>query len=242
VDAPENRRLIIERIALSIRAAETAKRMIADIAPDLAVFYDGVYTPEGEFVDTCIKGGIDTVFWARAHRSDRLIFKRYTSANREEHPKSLSAATWAKARSMSWTQAHRARIERELYESYASGDWQSHVRTQRNKQLMPPEELRRMLGLNPGKKTAVIFPHILWDASLSWGRDLFANYEEWLIETARGACANPDVNWVVKVHPAHVMKSMLNRFDGEPIEVAVLRKRCVCCCLSIRSAHSRSSG
>jgi hypothetical protein len=84
--------------------------------------------------------------------------------------------------------------------------------------------VNRELGLDPTKKTAFIFPHILWDASLNRGVDLFRDYEEWLIETVRTACANDRVNWVVKIHPAHIGKAVKEGFDGEPAEVLVLQK------------------
>jgi hypothetical protein len=40
----------------------------------------------------------------------------------------------------------------------------------------------------------------------------------------RAACANDKVNWVIKIHPAHIGKSVVEGFDGEAAEVGVLRK------------------
>ena len=54
----------------------------------------------------------------------------------------------------------------------------------------PREEIARTLGLDPSKKTAVIFSHVLWDANMFFGRDLFADQEEWFVESVRAACAN----------------------------------------------------
>jgi hypothetical protein len=90
--------------------------------------------------------------------------------------------------------------------------------------MIQPEEIRRRLGLDPRKKTAIVFPHILWDATLFWGTSLFRNYEEWLVETIRTACTNDRVNWVIKVHPANVVKSIRDGVQGEPSELKALRK------------------
>jgi capsule polysaccharide export protein KpsC/LpsZ len=84
--------------------------------------------------------------------------------------------------------------------------------------------LQTQLGLDPKKKTAIIFPHIFWDGSLTEGSDLYPNYEEWFIESIRAACANPRVNWVIKIHPAHVFKSSTGYYQEEPLEVCVLHK------------------
>ena len=127
-------------------------------------------------------------------------------------------------RGMKWTEAHREHLQRELYSSYSSGDWDSKSGTQFNKRLMAPDEIRKQLGLNPEKKNAFIFPHILWDAPFSYGKGLFHTYEEWFIETVRAACGNDQVNWVIKIHPAHVGKGLREGFKGEPAEMVALRE------------------
>jgi hypothetical protein len=54
---------------------------------------------------------------------------------------------------------------------------------------------------------------------------LFSNYEEWFVETVRAACSNPEVNWIIKIHPAHVAKSAMERYQGEPAELIAVRER-----------------
>ena len=41
--------------------------------------------------------------------------------------------------------------------------------------------------LDPERKTAAIFSHILYDATFFYGESLFADYEEWLVEAVRAA-------------------------------------------------------
>ena len=119
----------------------------------------------------------------------------------------------------------RLALRRELHDNYAAGDWYSRGGTQVNKSIIPAADLRTRLGLDAAKKTAVIFPHIVWDATLFWGADLFNNYEDWLVETVAAACANSRVNWIIKIHPAHVAKSAMERYDGEPAELTAIRER-----------------
>ena len=68
-------------------------------------------------------------------------------------------------------------------------------------------------------------PHMLWDAPMMWGRPLFSTYEEWLVKTVRAACLNTRVNWVVRIHPAHVWKAADEHHDDEPAEMRVLREQ-----------------
>jgi hypothetical protein len=204
--------------------ATAAQRVLQKIHPQLALFHDRVYTPEGELFDSCWANGIDVIKWHPAHKSNTMMLKRYTLANREDHPISLSVGSWKLIREMKWTEAHREELHRELYNNYASGDWYSEAGTQFNRRLMGLDEIRRKIGLDLSKKTAFIFPHISWDASFIWGTSLFRNYEEWLVETVRAACANDQVNWVIKIHPAHVGKSVQEGTHWEPAEVTVLCK------------------
>jgi hypothetical protein len=87
------------------------------------------------------------------------------------------------------------------------------------------DAVRKRLRLDPAKKTAFIFPHISWDASFGRGQDLFESYEEWFVETVRAACANDKLQWVIKIHPAHVhvFKSFYDQ--RRPVEEETLRRR-----------------
>ncbi|MBI3392624.1 MAG: hypothetical protein HY039_05490 [Nitrospirae bacterium] len=107
-------------------------------------------------------------------------------------------------------------LHRELSENYRSGEWYSEVGTQFEKRFFAADELCRMLRLDPPKKTAVIFPHIVWDGTFFYGTDLFENYEEWLVETVRAACGNDRVNWLVKIHPANVVKNARDGWSRTP--------------------------
>jgi hypothetical protein len=204
--------------------ARAAQSIVREVRPQLALFIDGVYTPEGELVDVCLANGVNAISWDIAHKSNALMLKRYKSVNREHERASLSQESWQLLRNMPWTDRHREQLQQELYDSYATGNWYSDCGTQFNKRFLDAITVNKELGLDPTKKTAFIFPHILWDASLIWGIDLFRDYEEWLVETVRAACGNDRVNWVIKIHPAHVGKAIQDGFHGEPAEVITLRQ------------------
>ena len=104
--------------------------------------------------------------------------------------------------------------------NYASGAWFNRQQLQAGKKIKSREEVLGALGLDPGRKTAAIFSHILYDATFFYGESQFADYEEWLIETVRAAAANRNLNWIVKVHPVNVWRS---RMDGHPLEQLEVR-------------------
>ena len=224
LQSAQNRRMLVECIARGLTCAIASQKILRKFRPELLLIQDWVYSPLGEIYDICLANGIDVITWDAAHKSNSLMFKRYTLENSNEHYASLSAESWRLVRSIEWTDAHRDQLQRELYNTYASGDWFSVCGTQFNKRLIAADEIRTKLGLDPAKKNVFIFPHITWDASFFYGEDLFSNYEDWFIETVRAACADDHVNWVIKIHPAHAGKGVREHFQGEPSEVIALRK------------------
>lgn len=222
---PETRQTLATHLADGMARADAARRIAGEVSPELALFMGNRYTGQGELMDVCLEQGVDVLTWFDAHRSSSLMLKRYRTANRDRHHGSISDETWATLQDMPWTAACDDELRRELHDNYAAGNWYSRGGTQFNKAIIAADELRARMSLDPARQTAVIFPHIVWDATLFWGADLFANYEDWLVETVRAACANPRVNWIIKIHPAHVSKSAMERYDGEAAELIAIRER-----------------
>jgi hypothetical protein len=122
-----------------------------------------------------------------------------------------------------WTPDHDRAIDDEFRRRYG-GTSQIHLRNQPGTVDMPAEAVRSELGLDPAKPTAVLFSHVLWDANLFYGRDLFDNYGQWFVETLKAAAANPHLNWLVKLHPANLWKRELSGVTGEYDEIKLIRE------------------
>lgn len=224
---PDNadHRILVERtLADSIVTKEAVGRLLDLVSPDLALFNERGYTPSGEMFDVCLTRGIDVVQWLGAPQSDHLLLKRYDLSNRDMHPLSLSDGTWAAISLRDWTEAQDQRLMQKMTGHYASGAWFNRQQLQTGKEIKPPAEVKRQLGLDPAKKTAVIFCHILYDATFFYGDSLFADYERWLVETVRCAIGNPRLNWVIKVHPVNVWRSKMDGAPMEQLEAQALRR------------------
>ena len=209
------RALLVRSVAASMSAVTEAERLL-DIVDPALILTDPEYTPKGQIFETCLNRGLEVIAQDTAHRRDALMLKRYSTHNRDQHLTTLSARSWSLARNLAWTQARRDRLANEVATSYATGDWFGTPRHHHE-----PAALKQALGLDPARKTACIFPHMLWDAPVMWGRPLFPSYQEWFVQTVAAASRNTCVNWVIKIHPAHMWKTMDQR---ESSEVRVLRE------------------
>jgi hypothetical protein len=217
-------RAVAEQIALGMASAIAAQNILRRVQPNLALTIETVYSEKGELFDVCLVNNVPVIRWHPAHKSNTLMLKRYTIENRNDNPHSLSAQSWRSICKMDWMDTRREQLQRELFNSYARGDWYGENATQFNKRFMTTRIIQENLGLDPKKKNAFLFPHIFWDASFSYGDNLFDNYEKWFLRTVQAACANEDVNWIIKIHPANLGKTGDSGKLGEPVEVTTLRK------------------
>lgn len=223
-DDPSVQKELRKRLEASVRHTLRGARVLEEIKPDCAFFLDRGYVGQGELFDLTLKQGIDTLTWGAGHKSNNLFLKRYHSRNEREHHASLSAETWKQICSIPWKSDYSRSVREELFRCYNTQDWFSSVGTQFGKKILSQKATREKLGLSSGKKVAVIFPHILWDGSFFWGEDLFDDYTHWLVETIRAACANSRLEWVVKLHPGHVVKSKKGHISGAPRELSVIEE------------------
>lgn len=224
---PYVQRLLRRRTEQSVRTIFAAEAILHQLQPKMTLFLEKGYTPYGEIFDVSVNGDINTIQWVGAQRADGFVFKRYTKNTRYVHPFSLSDETWERVRDMPWTPELEQELTHELVSGYTQGKWFNR-RYLKTNTIKSAGEVTRQLGLHPDKKTAVVFSHVLWDATFFYGTNLFGDYEEWLVETVKAACQNERVNWVIKLHPDYVWKLKKERGgtkvrDEYAIEVKVGR-------------------
>jgi hypothetical protein len=225
LECPEVRALLQEVTPYSYKSVGAAEALLDKVRPEVMLFAERGYTPFGELSDVALKRKINVIQWDIASRDDAISFKRYTYDTRRAHPYSLSPESWASIKKMEWTEELDRWLSREMEESYATGRWFSYQRLQHGKKVKSREDVLRELRLDFNKRTAVIFPPVLWDASFCWGEGLYDDYEEWFVETIRAACANPALNWIIKLHPVNVWRLEADGYKAQLPDIAVIRDR-----------------
>lgn len=224
LDNPAIREQFARLLPKAMQAVHAAELLFDRLSPTVALYHEKGYIDQGPIFETALNRGIPGIHWCSPYREDCLVFKRYTRQSKHLQAFSLSRQSWEAVREMPWTDRYEQELAQEFKDRYEDGKWFLAKRLQDGKILKNKEAVQRQLDLDPQKKTAVIFSHITWDASFFHGEDLFEDYEDWLIETVRAACANPAVNWIVKLHPANVFKLRADDVHREYSERLALRK------------------
>jgi hypothetical protein len=204
----------------SLVSAAAVDRIIEDVAPDTFVGTAQNLTPWAEFYESALRHGIDTLYWMPSQLEEALLLRRYTYEDRHEHFFTLAGDTWERVRQMPWTSSDGDEFLASLRESYVTANWFHRKKTLRNKRVKDRDEIVANLGLDPAKKTAFVFSHVLYDATFWFGENLFADYADWLVETVKAAAKNTNVNWVIKLHPENVRRweETTGRYDLENLE------------------------
>ncbi len=220
---PETHRLLQDNLTRAVQAVLAAEAFFDTYPVKKMLVRDSGYIPNGAIYEVGLQRGVDCVVYEQGQRRGSWILKRYTPETRTQHYFSVAKSTWEQIKREPWTPEDDARLEKLFAGRYKPDSTDDTRRLMTGKQLKSPEEVRQELGLDPNKKTAVIFSHVAWDAAFFYGSCLFNDFEDWLFETVKFVAAEcPDVNWIVKLHPFNVFK-LLRENRSEESEMRLLR-------------------
>lgn len=213
---PEVRRRLQEMLVPALEHVLRARKLIEQHPSDLALTIEANYAVFGPLVDVAIGRGCNVIQMIQPWKDDALTFRRMTPATRREHPSSVARETLDLLVRRPWTDREQQALDQMFQDRYG-GRWFLQERNQRSTRCYTPDELTQRFRLDPAKPTVVVFSQVLWDANLFYGDDLFEDAGEWFVETVRAACANPALNWLIKLHPANVWK---RKYEGITQEYA----------------------
>jgi hypothetical protein len=213
---------LYRQLLKSIQGFLRARRVLNTLSPAVCLFNEINYADYGPIYYAAFERHLNIVQFVHALRDRALVLKRSATETYRSHPNSISLRTLQELEDAPWTEAHQQALEQEFSDRY-SGKWFLTRRDQKGTRMKSRDELMAQLALDPQRKTAVVFSHVLWDANLFYGTDLFEDNEHWFVETVRAACANPSVNWVVKLHPANRRQLEWDGYKDELNEVAAIR-------------------
>jgi len=212
-------------LRISLESIEKSKLLLNEKKPSVVIFNEKGYSPAGEIFDLCIKKRIKTIQWCGAPQSDCLLLKKYDATNFDSHPHSLDKKTWQRIQKQPFAKKKEKQVIEQIAEHYKEQTWYNRQKLQQGKKIYDKEATLKKLGISLQKKIAVIFCHILYDATFFYGHSIYSTYEEWLIETVRYAIKNQNLEWVLKVHPVNVWRSKMDNQPMEQLEITLLKRK-----------------
>ncbi len=215
-------RSIVERLMTeAVTSVEVGQLVSETVQPDLLILAEANYALTGPLVDVLVDSGASVAQTIPMFTNDGLMCKRLTRGNRNHHPASVAKSTFERILREGAPPDLDDTLDRELRRRY-SGDYALQAQNQPSNQQLERSELLDLLGFTGERPIAVIFSHVLWDASLFFGTDLFDDYGQWFVETVRTAIANDQVDWIIRAHPSNVFRVQHGDIQGEAAELRLL--------------------
>lgn len=174
---------------------------------DVAVFHHGIYVPQGVIGATLRARNVRVVNWNVAYRRNCFIFSHddtYHHTLMTEPPE-----TWE---DMSWSLEREKAIDDYLI-SRRSGtqDWIHFL----GEPVFDEVAIYEKLGCDRNKPIILCLSNVVWDAQLHYPKNAFENMFEWVKDTIEYFQGRPDLQLVIRIHPAELRGSVPTR---QPLE------------------------
>lgn len=182
----------------AIITAFAVRRLLATSQFRTAVCHQGVYVPEGVIGEVCRQQGVPLVNWGATYRKKCVIF----SHDDTYHHTLMNEPTdiWER---MPWTPAMEAQILNYLRSRrHGTYDW-IQVHPNANTDL---HWIRRELGVDFSTPCVGLLTNVMWDAQIHYPANAFPNMRDWVLATIRYFAGRPDLQLLIRVHPAELAR------------------------------------
>lgn len=187
----------------AILAARAYDRLIEKERPDVAVLHHGIYSPQGVAADVCRKRGVRVVTWVVAYRQNCFIL-----SHDDTYHHTLMTESVEQWEGLSLSEAQESVVHSYLASRASGGrDW-IYFHKDAGQDF---EALAAAKGIDRSKPVVSAFTNVVWDAQLHYPANVFPGMIEWLIETIRHFAARPEIEFVVRVHPAETRGAIKSR-------------------------------
>lgn len=163
---------------------------------DVVVLAHAIYVPHGVMRDVVRQAGGRVVAWAAAYRKQTFIFSH--DATYHHTLMSEPVETWE---TMRWTPAHAEAITSYLASRWSgAADWIWFF----ERPTLDLAQIAGQIGIDLSRPTVGLLTNVFWDAQLHYPANVFENMLQWILETIAYFAKRPDLQLVIRIHPAEV--------------------------------------
>lgn len=202
-DEPHGEMVLRRYFEASLQAASVTRTLLATRRFEAATMHHGIYVPQGISSAVARQLGVRVSTWNPAYRSNCFIF----SQDDTYHHTLLDEPTDA-WETMSWTEAMEEQILTYLKSRWSGArDWiWFHDK--------PDEDFVKYaneIGLDLNKPIIGMLSNVIWDAQLHYRANAFPTMLGWVTETIRYFEKRPDLQLLLRVHPAELRGTARSR-------------------------------
>jgi hypothetical protein len=180
----------------ALLTAYATRRLLRSIEFSSMVVTHGIYVPWGIVTEVARQQKVHVSAWNVAYRKRRFIFSHDDTYHHtlltepREHWENLQLSA---AQEEELTRYLRSRRE-------GLFDWIVFHRASRQ----DPQEIAAQAGIDPARPVIGLLTNVSWDAQLHYPANAFPNMLEWLVQTCEYFATRPDLQLLIRVHPAEI--------------------------------------
>jgi hypothetical protein len=180
----------------ALLTAFASKRLLRALAFTTAVLTHGIYVPWGIAAEVARREGVHVVTWNVAYRKRRFIFS---------HDDTYHHTLMTEPRDH-WERLELTPAQDRELTTYLSGrrdglfDWIVFHRARHQ----DPQAIAQRIGLDRSRPVVGLLTNVTWDAQLHYPANAFPNMLEWLVQTCEYFATRPDLQLLIRVHPAEI--------------------------------------
>lgn len=200
---PEAETIVRRYFEGALLTAWVTSKLLTQENFSVACFNHGIYLPHGIMGEVCRDRQVRIVNWNVAYRKQCFIF----SHGDTYHHTMLAEPTdtWE---NIPWDADQEAAILEYLQSRWSgSRDWiWFHEK--------PEAEIAKIaadIGLDWEKPTIGMLTNVMWDAQLHYRANAFPNMLTWVLETIQYFAQRPDLQLLIRIHPAEIRGTLPSR-------------------------------
>jgi hypothetical protein len=203
LDGQASEAVLRRYLEAGLLTAFASRRLLREHAIESACFNHGIYIPHGVIGEVARAAGVRVVNWNPAYRTQSFIFSHgdtYHHTLMDESTDSWKGLPWSDGRDAELTSYLRSRWQ-------GSRDWITFNANPEERTA----EVEREIGIDFSKPTIGLLTNVIWDAQLHYRANAFPNMMDWLLRTIAYFKDRPDLQLLIRVHPAEVTGAVPSR-------------------------------
>jgi len=195
-DEPQAVPIVRRYLESALLTAFATRRLLRSITFTSTVVTHGIYVPWGIVAEVSRQENVHVSTWNVAYRKRRFIFSHDDTYHHtlltepKEHWENLQLTAAQETELMNYLRSRREGLF----------DWIVFHRPNRQE----PEEIGRRVGLDRGRPVIGLLTNVSWDAQLHYPANAFPSMLEWLVQTCEYFATRPDLQLLIRVHPAEI--------------------------------------
>jgi len=193
---PFGEQILRRYLKASLLTAFAVQELLNRNSYESAVFHHGIYVPQGIVGEVCRKNDVHVVTWNSSYRKQTFVFSHDNSYHFTMITEPLSE----------WEHITIDEETEKTILDYLKSRWHG---TEdwiwfHEKPVEDVDRIVKELGIAPDKPCIGMLSSVMWDAQLHYRSNAFKNMLDWVFKTIDYFSGRPDLQLIIRVHPAEV--------------------------------------